>query len=76
MIIRSICIWIAVLAVWGLLMDPVISRQEAHEQRIAELDKQIAETLTEIESEKNYKSELLKQREQLTEQIPVSYQDR
>ena len=69
MVIRSICIWIAVFIVWILLMTPATSRQEAHEQKNLELEKNIAKTKIEYKREENYKSKLMKHRDQLAEQI-------
>ena len=69
MIIRSICIWIAVFAVWGLLMNPVISREEAHEQKLTDLENSIVQVKKDYEREQNQKSELLKQREELSKKI-------
>ena len=69
MITRSICIWLAVFFVLALLMNPIFSRENAHEQRLVELDKDIAEIRTEIKRERARKSLLLKQRDNLTQRL-------
>ena len=69
MIIRSICIWIAVFILWLFLINPTSSRQQAHEQRLAELDKKIARTQIEYKRRRNYKATLLKRRDELTDRL-------
>ena len=69
MITRSICIWIAVFFVFALLMNPVISREKAHEQRLLELDEDIAEIRKKIKQESQRKPILLRRCESLTESI-------
>ena len=69
MVIRSLFIWFVVLIVWGFLISPGADRQEAEELRLAELNRQITQLQNEYRDEKNYKAELVKTRDQLTEQI-------
>ena len=69
MILRSVCIWISVSVIWFFLMIPIISRDNAHEQRLAEIEKEITEVRAEYEREENQKSELLKQRDELSQRI-------
>lgn len=66
MIIKSICFWIVVLIISGLFMNHILSRKEAHEQRIIDLDKDIAQIKAAYEREAKQKSELLKEHQELS----------
>lgn len=69
MVIRSICIWFAVSIIWCFLMNPIVSRSNAHDQRLAEIEKQITEIAKEYKREENKKSALLKRRDELSKEI-------
>lgn len=69
MVIRSICIWVAVSIIWCVLMNPIVSRSAAHDQRLAEIEKQITEVREEYQREENKKSALLKRRDELSKKI-------
>ncbi len=67
MIIRSICIWVALYAILAFLMYPGPPRE--HEQKLIELNARIARVQAAYEREKNLKVELLKQRQELSKKI-------
>ena len=69
MIIKSICFWIVIFIVCGLFMNHVFSRKETHEQRIIELDEGIARVKAAYERKVKQKSELLKERQELSKKI-------
>ena len=69
MILRSVCIWFLVSVIWCFLMNPIVSRSDAHDQRIAEIEKQITEVREEYRREENKKSALLKRRDELSKKI-------
>ena len=69
MVIRSIVIWFVVLIVWVFLISPSAERQEADELRLAELNREITQLNNKYRYEENYKQQLVKKRDQLTEQI-------
>lgn len=69
MIIKGICFWIVILIISGLFMNHIFSRKETHEQRIIELDEDIARIKAAHEREAKQKSELLKERQELSKKI-------
>ena len=69
MIVRSICIWFGVSFIWIFLMNPIISRDNAHNQRLADIEKEIMEVKSEIEQEQSNKAALLKQWTELPKKI-------
>ena len=69
MIIKGICFWIVIFIVCGLFMNHIFSRKETHEQRIIELDEDIARIKAAHEREAKQKSELLKERQELSKKI-------
>ena len=69
MIIKGIYFWIVILIVCGLFMNHIFSRKEAYEQRIIELDEDIARIKAAHEREGKQKSELLKERQELSKKI-------
>ena len=69
MIIRSFCIWIVLFFLLVFIMNPITSRSAAHRQRLIELEKDIAEIKDAYGLEKKLKSELIKQREELSKKI-------
>ena len=66
MIIRSICIWVALFAILAFLMPPNTSRQ-----KLIELNERIESIQAAYEREKNLKVELLKQRQELSKKIEL-----
>ena len=69
MIIKGIYFWIVILIVCGLFMNHIFSRKEAHEQRLSDLDEDIAQIKAAYERDSKQKSELLKERQELSKKI-------
>ena len=69
MILRSVCIWALVFVIWSFLMSLIVSYDNSHEQRLAEIEKEIMQVRSEYEGEQNHKSRLLKQHEELSKKI-------
>ena len=69
MIIRSICIWVALLAILGFLISSGIVEED--EQKLIKLNGQIAQGQAAYEREKNLKVVLLKQRQELSKKIEL-----
>ncbi len=69
MIIKGICFWIVIFIICGLFVDHIFSRKEAHEQKFIEFDEDIARIKAMYEREAKQKSELLKERQELSERI-------
>ena len=69
MIIRSICIWIALFFLLVFLMNPITSRSTEHTQRLLEIDEDIAKIKKAHQRETKLKSYLLQQREELSKNI-------
>ena len=74
MIIKGICFWIVIFIVCGLFMNHIFSRKEAYEQRLIELDEDIARIKAAYEREAKQKSELLKERQELSKKIEYETQ--
>ena len=69
MIIKSICFWIVILIISGLFMNHIFSRKEAHKQRLIDLDENIARIKAAYDRESKQKSELHKERQELSIKI-------
>ena len=74
MIIKSICFWIVIFIFSGLFMNHIFSRKEAYEQRLIELDEDIARIKAAYEREAKQKSELLKERQELSKKVEYETQ--
>ena len=69
MIIRSICIWIALFAILGFLLPS--GSVEEHEQKLIKLNEQITQSKAAYRREKDLKLVLLKQRDELSKKIKL-----
>lgn len=74
MILRSICIWVAVSLVWLFLMNSMASRESAHEHKLAEIKREVIEVNVKYRRSKNRKSELFQQRQELSKKVEYEIQ--
>ena len=66
MIIRSICIWVALLFTFRFVMPSTV---EEHEQKLSKLNERITRSKAAYRREKNLKAVLLKQHQELSIKI-------